>query len=351
MSEQVDTVALNNLANAGYNYAMNKEQIKAQKELQEEQNQWNYNMWLENNEYNSPSMQRQLYEQAGLNPAMFISGLDATSGSPATSSVMSVPSFGGYAHTDFSNIAAQHMQQQQLDLNSKQLNLNKDKTEAEIKKLASETTQINIDNELRSELNQSTIDKIQQDVRESAGRIAVQLSDIRLKDAQTKYQNASTNKAQQEALTESMIRKHRIDNMVQDTLLKQSNIKLNDEEAKLVAQTITNYVLSNGQLAANLDLNGLDLKIKKTTSDGLDLEYKLKNTDTWKETFKRMGVSSDQLTQGYVNGILSSISNTAIMLFLSKGLRGGRNGEMRSIDPKSGQIINTGYQGSYGPRP
>lgn len=45
------------------NYSLNKR-------LQEQQNQFNIDMWKLNNEYNSPSAQMQRYQEAGLNPAL-----------------------------------------------------------------------------------------------------------------------------------------------------------------------------------------------------------------------------------------------------------------------------------------
>lgn len=50
----------------------------------EAQQEWNYNMWLANNEYNTPMAQMQRYKDAGLNPDLMYSGGNVQSpGTPA----------------------------------------------------------------------------------------------------------------------------------------------------------------------------------------------------------------------------------------------------------------------------
>ena len=51
----------------------------------EAQQEWNYNMWLANNQYNAPMAQMQRYKDAGLNPDLMYSGGNVQSpGTPAT---------------------------------------------------------------------------------------------------------------------------------------------------------------------------------------------------------------------------------------------------------------------------
>ena len=63
-------------------------QIDAQRDLQDSQNTWNETMWNKNNEYNSPENQRQLWEDAGFNPALMMGGSSPISSGSATSSAM-----------------------------------------------------------------------------------------------------------------------------------------------------------------------------------------------------------------------------------------------------------------------
>ena len=70
--------------------ALMQKQIEAQKQMQRNQNQWNLDMWNKQNEYNTPSNQRSLYEDAGLNPSYFMGQGNGTAGS-VQSSTMSAP--------------------------------------------------------------------------------------------------------------------------------------------------------------------------------------------------------------------------------------------------------------------
>lgn len=64
------------------NYSAQIKNIEMQKQLQQQQNEWNEKMWHLNNEWNSPVNQRKLLEQAGYNPAA-LKDSTATSNSPA----------------------------------------------------------------------------------------------------------------------------------------------------------------------------------------------------------------------------------------------------------------------------
>lgn len=357
----IDDLAAASLVNTGVStvgsFLGNIFNNNSQSKLLDKQNSFTEYMWNLNNQYNSPEATYQRYVDAGLNPMFFMSG-NGSVAQQVQSSAAPTPA-GNFNETakllqeGLQNTFNKVFEQKIVELQETRLNQDIQESKARIGKLASETARINIDNEYAKEINEKTINQLSETIKKTSAETANVWSDTRLKQAQRKYQNAASNLAEQQALTEKMIRKYKIDNIVKDTMLKQSQINVNDKEANLIAEQITDFILSNGQKAANLDLNGLDLHIKKTTADGLDLELGLKNSDEWKETYKRMGTSSDELTQGYVNGILSTITNTAFMLFLTKGLKGGRNGEMRPFDPKTGKPydMNTGYKGSYGPLP
>lgn len=64
------------------NYSAQIKNIEMQKQLQQQQNEWNEKMWHLNNDWNSPANQRKLLEEAGYNPAA-LKDTTATSNSPA----------------------------------------------------------------------------------------------------------------------------------------------------------------------------------------------------------------------------------------------------------------------------
>lgn len=59
------------------------------KKLQQQQNEYNLNMWNLQNEYNSPSAQMRRYEEAGLNPALMYG--QVSSGNASSAPVQGVP--------------------------------------------------------------------------------------------------------------------------------------------------------------------------------------------------------------------------------------------------------------------
>lgn len=66
------------------NLQIARETNEANRNNQEYQNQWNLNMWNEQNRYNTPAAQRQRLEDAGLNPIFY--GLDGTGNAGALTS-------------------------------------------------------------------------------------------------------------------------------------------------------------------------------------------------------------------------------------------------------------------------
>lgn len=64
-------------------------QYKYNKQLQDQQNQFNLDMWNLQNEYNSPQAQMKRYEEAGLNPALIYS--QGNPGNASSAPVQGVP--------------------------------------------------------------------------------------------------------------------------------------------------------------------------------------------------------------------------------------------------------------------
>lgn len=77
------------LIGSALNYHFNKK-------LQEQQNEYNLNMWNLQNEYNSPAAQMRRYEEAGLNPALMYG--QVTPGNAASAPVQGVPKAPDLSH-------------------------------------------------------------------------------------------------------------------------------------------------------------------------------------------------------------------------------------------------------------
>lgn len=325
-----------------------------QKQLLEQQNSFTHEMWKETNQYNSPSNQYALYKQAGLNPMYFMAGNGAAQAQTVQSST--APSPAG----DYSKLAdilmsgrGYDLQEKALDLQDKELNQKIQESNSRIRKLAAETTQIEIDNETRAKLNEKTISSLEETIKQTAANTANLWEDKRLKIAQRKYQEAAANEAEQRAITEDVTRKLKVDNLVQDIFLKKSQIHVNDQDAKLIGEQIVGFILSNGEKAINYDKDGLGISILKNQDNSLKLDLKIKDNDEYIKNARRFGFTQDQETQGYINGIASSLIQGFGLMLLSRGLSSrGRSGEVISPgDPNYPKNTNTGYQGTYGPRP
>lgn len=268
-------------------------QIQAQKDLQREQNEYNYQKWLENNEYNSPLMQRQLFEQAGLNPAMFIQGLDAKSGSPVTASTATLPSYA--PAPPFNDMASQASylnaitQKEQLKLASKKLDLESRKTDEEINKLKADTDTVLINNKYLRFFNEKNLQRLDQEISNLATQKLSILEDINFKAKQAQL-------VQENIKTEQVMRQINANKIIADTLLANSNVKLSDKQLELVSEQITNFVLSNGEKAANIDLDGNRIKILKNSADSSDIQLDVlkinkkildDSYNTWENKFGR----------------------------------------------------------------
>lgn len=74
-----------NILNNSFTSKNQKEAISANQQLQQEQNEWNLNLWKLNNEYNLPVNQVQRLRDAGFNPALMYgtNGSTGISASPA----------------------------------------------------------------------------------------------------------------------------------------------------------------------------------------------------------------------------------------------------------------------------
>lgn len=183
-----------------------KQQIEAQRQLQKEQNEWNEKMWNLNNEYNSPINQIQLFKEAGLNPAIYMSGYNASSGSPASGQTMSIPSYAPRAEfgdpvAAYSQLYGTQLQQQSLDLKSKELDIMNRKADAEIRKTDSDISLNQIlGNKHSSEIkvNEATADKLRADIRVLDKNLSVLDETIKVYQEQQSLMKAQAEKAIEE---------------------------------------------------------------------------------------------------------------------------------------------------------
>lgn len=83
------------LISGGFQLGAEKANFKHQKELADQQNQFNLDMWKMNNEYNSPQAQMQRLKDAGLNPMlMYGQGTTGNSSSPPSQVTPNAPHYG-----------------------------------------------------------------------------------------------------------------------------------------------------------------------------------------------------------------------------------------------------------------
>lgn len=117
---------------------------RANREIMREQNEWNKKMWELNNEYNSPVMQRQRMEAAGLNPNLF--DMDSgTSSSPAVAASSAEMLPNNVPSEALLNFA---LQQSQVKLN-----------EANAAKAGSETDLNEIEKKFREDILAGTVEQ------------------------------------------------------------------------------------------------------------------------------------------------------------------------------------------------
>lgn len=292
---------------------------KAQKDLLEAQNSFSEKMWNANNEYNKPINEYQRYVDAGLNPAYFM-GNGAGLSSPISSS--SAPTPAGNYQAPFANLADSivnglglNLKQKELDLANSRLTQDILESDARISKLASEKAGIDIDNAWKDILNQKTISKIDEEFRKLASEVAVNQSHVKFQRDQRAYLRAQRK-------TEDALRDPRVKNMLADTFYKNTQIHLNEQQLKNLIQMEKLLVFDTQEREANLDVDGTRLKIMKRQNDLLDIDFEVHNSDEWKAAAKRMGLSDDELTEKYVNGITSTLMNAAMIFFFSKFVKG-----------------------------
>lgn len=147
-----------------------KQQIEAQQQLQKDQNDWNEQMWNKQNEYNSPANQRQLYEEAGLNPAYFFGKGQSAAGS-VNSTAMSAPSvptpagnFQGLGN--IGDVASLALLESQIKVNESKAGLNDAQKETEDKIRAAKVEYQDLLNNLtksQTDVANETVNKIKAD--------------------------------------------------------------------------------------------------------------------------------------------------------------------------------------------
>lgn len=292
---------------------------RQQEKLLQFQNDYSERMWNESNEYNKPINEYRRYVEAGLNPAYFM-GNGAGLSSPIASS--SAPTPAGDMQSPFSGLADSisrglglELQKKQLDLTESKLNQDILESDARIKKLAQETASIEIENSWKDIISQKTVENLDATFKKLVSDVALNDSHISLNKAQKGY-------TQSLRKTEDMIRDEKLRNLVSDTMYKNSQVRLTNEQIKQVILASRVLAVDAQEREANIDLDGTSLTLKRLQNGLLGIDYKVHNTEEWQAAAKRMGMSDDELTEKYVNGITSTLMNivlTAGALYFMKG--------------------------------
>lgn len=297
---------------------------------QNEVNKYNRSVLLEQRQYDLPVNQLKRWKEAGLNPYMMLDSYNA-SAPGYTSGNTPVSSFPGSMPIDFSGALSGSLEASRIGLEEKRISNETKKTDAEIRRLAAESTSIEIDNKTREQLNEKTIQSIDQKIRESASQIAVNKTTEDYQKAQTAYSVGLLK-------TEDLLRNQKYKNLVSDTFFKNSQVRLNDQEIKNLQAAEIGIYLDNSYKNWKARIGQFEYSISKTQDDLLKIEYEIKDSDEYKETAKRMGKSTDELTKDYVNGITSTISQMlfmAALMYFGRGKGVGDIGKGSLILPKN----------------
>lgn len=283
------------------------------------QNQFSEDMWNKTNEYNDPVNEYRRYEDAGLNPAYFMGN---GAGLATTISSSSAPTPAGDFQDIFKGLADSvtgglglELQKKQLDLQESELTQKILESDARIKKLAQETASIEIDNAWKDLINEKTVQNLDQTFKKLVSDVALNDSHISLNKSQKRYTKSLRK-------TEDMLRDEKLHNLVSDTMYKNSQIRLTDEQVNQVILASRVLAVDAQEREANIDLDGTTLSMKRLQNGLLGIDFKVHNTKEWQDAAKRMGMSDDELTEKYVNGITSTLMNivlTAGALYFMKG--------------------------------
>lgn len=147
------TSAVNGIVGGAFGLAGSALNHKYNKEMADYQFDKNLEMWRTQNEYNSPSAQRERLEAAGLNPALMYGG-----GATSTGNSNSTPSY----QMNPIDIMGTLQNAMMTDMQMKQMAANIDKTEAETDLTKSQTEGQNISNTYASPLAEANINNILQ---------------------------------------------------------------------------------------------------------------------------------------------------------------------------------------------
>lgn len=295
------SVSKNTKATNASNERMNAANNKLQMDLWHEQQEYDYKMWQENNAYNAPSAQVERLKAAGINPALALSNIStgesssfaggqsipkttaATFENPANEVNMKVQNL-ALIGKQLSDISKQYEETRSLEMQNSWTNVQKSAEVANMlndKKLKDEAIEnAALSNKLFRDTYNSKRMQIDQDA-DNAWKLGLNLSAQGHLTELTKDAQEYTNKHILPQQLENM--KVTYGNIVADSFAKvlgaktsaalaSSQIKLNDEQIKAIAQNIKKSAAETyGQEFVNrINDATWESQVRKIVADGVN---------------------------------------------------------------------------------
>ncbi|WGL31352.1 DNA pilot protein [Dipodfec virus UOA04_Rod_975] len=220
----------------------NKKSYKYTKKLQDQQNQWNLEMWNKQNEYNSPASQRARLESAGLNPDLMYGQASSTGNSnqaPSASDASfkaAAPSFSSMQDI-YSNAVNNSLHRAQVD------DIFADR-DLKVQQAATERSRA-ILNHSNALLNLATRSGRLLENKFQARTMQSRIAKVALDNALTESQRGLTQANIRSVDSQIEVNKMRLLEMGQNVLTGQSIAQLNNQRtAESAAQTATQRLLN-----------------------------------------------------------------------------------------------------------
>lgn len=289
--------AISSFANMiGQNRAIDK-QIKAQKEenqknreynlmLAQTQNRWNIEQWQRENDYNSPTAQMSRYKEAGLNPNLIYDQQNLSASSPTlTSGQSSAPqdmsALGqkrnfGQAMQEALNMELQRAQIENIRANTRNTDANTDKTGEETKSLTIDNMykaareQMNLSYQgIQIQLGKSTLDlnaKQMEVMQSNIEKVAAEISAIEQSNKESIARIASMDINNAIALARNAREDKQLDLQIQASYDAHRQALVNLDISK---QQYKEMVISEGFRMAGMKE---DVRIKSLQAAGIEID-------------------------------------------------------------------------------
>lgn len=284
---------------------------QAQIYLSEWQNQKNIDFWNMQNDYSSAKSQVERLKDAQLNPSFY--GLDGQGAAAqlqaATAPQMQAPNY--FENNEWTKITkgleqatnqmAQAFKMKELDLEGKKLSLQEKQVDQDIKESEEKTRGFKIDNDQKLKINPLIIDNLNNTIKNQKAEWTQMM-------ASTRYTAALERLAKEQGTTEHVMRQLRVDNIVSETAKNYSQIQLNKKEMDLIGEQITNLVMDSKLKDVQISMFGMKCMLSRDEHQINQINIDIMDTDEYKATAKRFGLSDDALLRDYVSIVSSTIT-------------------------------------------